>query len=165
MPQSLANTRRALASSGGRLNSFGEPFTGNTIRGVQRRTYMGSGLDEHYQNQVRDGTAKTALGANSLTRRPAQATGTKAVEQEVARRESAGMESAAQRGAPQPSAQTKLEAVAAAPTRLEARKSRQTGLARQRRLRGMPTFEGRSKEEFFKQGTKPSTYADLNRVA
>jgi len=39
------------------------------IRGVQRRRMMTSGLDEFHRNQIRDGTAATAIGADSLSGR------------------------------------------------------------------------------------------------
>jgi tape measure domain-containing protein len=38
-------------------------------KSTMRRRYMGSGLDEHARNQLRDGTAATALGANSISNR------------------------------------------------------------------------------------------------
>lgn len=78
---SLANTRRALAASGVRLNAFGEPFRGNKIQGVQRKTYMGGG------------------DQGPIYKRPTQATGTKGVEMEVERRERQALEEAARRGA------------------------------------------------------------------
>jgi len=151
-----------MGSEGTRLNSFGQPFQGNKIRGVQRKTYMGGGLDEHYANQVRDGSAATAFGANGLARRPAQATGSRAVEEAVASQQQHALMSAAARGVARAEAESAPRAITAPaaavampqpdPTFLDAVhdkvKAARAALAKQRRAWKPRLIDGQPAENY-----------------
>ena len=149
---SLANTRQRLAASGVRLNAFGQPFYGSKIKGVQRKTYMGGG------------------DQGPIYKRPTQATGTKGVEMEVERRERARAEAAATSPAAASSKPVSTPITTApAPGRFAAAAHRSATAAKKlaelRRRKVTPSFDGKTREEFFKTGTKPQIYADARRVA
>lgn len=138
------------------LNSFGEPFRGNKIRGVQAKRYMGGG------NQ------------GPLSARPVYNAKVEA-EKAVVEGERKEREAAAQRGR-QASIQANAPSAAASPPkpkptgRLAARK------ARQQMNYGQPPkvrlIDGRPAQEFdpalkYQNGrvVRPQTYAPLERMA